>query len=163
MSTCHLCYRFPASQEICTSIMTSSNGNIFCVTGPLCGEFTGHRWIPCTKASDAELWYSWSWSWWILCKSPEGATRRGREHAYGLGAASRLLNTERESVSAKAAGRLFQSGIVRNIEQCQSGDDLSLALGRWRFSWFFESRAGLVARWVFIESGGTASRLWRIL
>ena len=23
----------------------------------------------------------WSWSWWILCKSPEGATRRGREHA----------------------------------------------------------------------------------
>ena len=24
---------------------TSSNGNIFRVTGPLCGEFTGHRWI----------------------------------------------------------------------------------------------------------------------
>ena len=35
--------------------MTSSNGNIFHVTGPLCGEFTGHRWIPRTKASDAEL------------------------------------------------------------------------------------------------------------
>ena len=34
-------------------IMTSSNGNIFRVTGPLCGEFTGHRWIPQTKASDA--------------------------------------------------------------------------------------------------------------
>ena len=27
-------------------MMTSSNGNIFRVTGPLCGEFTGHRWIP---------------------------------------------------------------------------------------------------------------------
>ena len=27
----------------------------FRVTGPLCGEFTGHRWIPLTKASDAEL------------------------------------------------------------------------------------------------------------
>ena len=27
-------------------MMTSSNGNIFCVTGPLCGEFTGHWWIP---------------------------------------------------------------------------------------------------------------------
>ena len=26
-------------------MMTSSNGN-FRVTGPLCGEFTGHRWIP---------------------------------------------------------------------------------------------------------------------
>ena len=36
--------------------MTSSDGNIFRVTGPLCGEFTGHRWIPCTKASDAEFW-----------------------------------------------------------------------------------------------------------
>ena len=28
------------------SLMTSSNGNIFCVTGHLCREFTGHRWIP---------------------------------------------------------------------------------------------------------------------
>ena len=42
-------------------IMTSSNGNIFRVTGHLCGEFTGHRWIPRTKASDAELWcFLWS-------------------------------------------------------------------------------------------------------
>ena len=39
-----------------TCMMTSSNGNIFRVTGPLCGEFTGPRWIPHTKASDAELW-----------------------------------------------------------------------------------------------------------
>ena len=37
-------------------MMTSSNGNNFRVTGPLCGEFTVHRWIPLTKASDAELW-----------------------------------------------------------------------------------------------------------
>ena len=29
--------------------MTSSNGNIFRVTGPLCGELTGHRWIPHTQ------------------------------------------------------------------------------------------------------------------
>ena len=36
--------------------MTSSNGNMFRVTGPLCWEFTGHRWIPHTEASDAELW-----------------------------------------------------------------------------------------------------------
>ena len=34
------------------SMMTSSNGNIFRVTGPLCGELTGHQWIPLTKASD---------------------------------------------------------------------------------------------------------------
>ena len=37
-------------------MMTSSNGNIFRVTGPLWGEFTGHRWILPTKASGAELW-----------------------------------------------------------------------------------------------------------
>ena len=42
-------------------IMTSSNGNIFRVTGPLYGEFTVHRWIPITKASDAEFW-SFLWS-----------------------------------------------------------------------------------------------------
>ena len=43
-------------------MMTSSNGNIFRVTGHLCGEFTGHRWIPRTKASDAELW---CFLWWV--------------------------------------------------------------------------------------------------
>ena len=37
-------------------MMTSSNGHIFRVTGPLCGEFTGLRWITRTKVSDAELW-----------------------------------------------------------------------------------------------------------
>ena len=31
------------------SMMTSSNGNIFRVTGHLCGEFTGDRWIPVQK------------------------------------------------------------------------------------------------------------------
>ena len=42
-------------------IMTSSNGNIFCITGPLWAEFTSHWWIPLTKASDAELWcFLWS-------------------------------------------------------------------------------------------------------
>ena len=38
------------------NMMTSSNGNIFRVTGHLCGEFTGPRWIPHTMASDAGLW-----------------------------------------------------------------------------------------------------------
>ena len=38
------------------TMMTSSNGNIFRVTGHLCGKFTGPRWISRTKASDAELW-----------------------------------------------------------------------------------------------------------
>ena len=42
-------------------MMTSSNENISRVTSPLCGESTNHRWIPLTKASEAELWcYLWS-------------------------------------------------------------------------------------------------------
>ena len=45
-------------------MMTSSNGNIFRVIGPLCGEFTGHRCIPSTKTSDAGLW---SFLW--LCQN----------------------------------------------------------------------------------------------
>ena len=36
-------------------MMTSSNENIFLFTGPLSGEFTGLRWIPLTKSSNAEL------------------------------------------------------------------------------------------------------------
>ena len=40
---------------------TSSNGNIFRVTGPLWGQFTGPWWISLTKTSDAELWcFLWS-------------------------------------------------------------------------------------------------------
>ena len=38
-----------------TSMIMSSNGNIFGVTGPLWGKSTDHRWIPLTKASDTEL------------------------------------------------------------------------------------------------------------
>ena len=42
-------------------MMTSSNGNIIRVTGPLRGESTGYRGIPLTKATDAELWcFVWS-------------------------------------------------------------------------------------------------------
>ena len=58
MSILHKCQAF---------MMTSSNGNISGVTGHLCGEFTGHRWIPYTKASVAELWcFLWSAPEWIV-------------------------------------------------------------------------------------------------
>ena len=54
-------------------MMTSSNRNIFPVTGHLCGEFTGHRWIPRTKASDEELWcFLWSGPEWTVSKQPWG-------------------------------------------------------------------------------------------
>ena len=57
-------------------MMTSSNGNIFRVTGNLHGEFPGPRWIPHTKASDAgfDVFFDLrlnkrlskqSWCWWF--------------------------------------------------------------------------------------------------
>ena len=66
-----------------SNMMTSSNRNIFRVTGPLCGEFTGYQWIPRTKASDEELWcFLWSAPWingWV--NNPEaGDLRRQRAH-----------------------------------------------------------------------------------
>ena len=46
-----LCWGTVACVRSCWAMMTSPDGNIFRVTDPSCGEFTGHRWIPLTKAS----------------------------------------------------------------------------------------------------------------
>ena len=65
------------------NMMTSSNGHIFRVTDPLCGEFTGHRWILRTKASDVELWcLLWSATWingWVNNREGDDL-RRHRAH-----------------------------------------------------------------------------------
>ena len=66
----------------CLFMMTSSNGNIFRVSDPLCGEFTGPRWIPHTEASDAELWFSLispRINGWVN-NSEAGDLRRHRAH-----------------------------------------------------------------------------------
>ena len=72
----HIPVSCPRNNKSTRPIMKSSNENIFRVTGPLCGEFASHRWLPHTKASDAELWCflcdlslnKWlskqSWGWW---------------------------------------------------------------------------------------------------
>ena len=62
VQNCHISHeRFSHCSMFSELMMTSSNENIFRVTGHLCGEFTGQRWIPRTKASDAELWcFLWS-------------------------------------------------------------------------------------------------------
>ena len=55
------CITRSSAAMVFTIMMTLSNGNIFSITGHLCGEFTGHRWIPRTKANEAELWcFLWS-------------------------------------------------------------------------------------------------------
>ena len=87
-------------------MMTSSNGNIFRVTGHLCGEFTGHRWIPCTKTSDADLWcFLWSAPWincWVYNREA-GDLRRQRAHCDG-----RHFNV---------SGSLYLCGIVTNSSE----------------------------------------------
>ena len=64
-------------------MLTSSNVNIFRVTGPIRGEFTGHRWIPYAQASGAELWcFLWSAPWingWVNNRKA-GDLRRHRAH-----------------------------------------------------------------------------------
>ena len=45
--------------------MPSSNEKKIRVTGPLCGDFTGQRWIPRTKASGAEPWCFLSSNGWV--------------------------------------------------------------------------------------------------
>ena len=54
--------------------MTSSNGNIFRVTGPLCGEFTGHRWIPLMFTLICALINGW------VSNREAGDWRRHRAH-----------------------------------------------------------------------------------
>ena len=53
-------------------IMTSSNGNIFRVTDPLCGEFTGLQQRPVTRSFDVFFdlrldgrLSKHSWGWWL--------------------------------------------------------------------------------------------------
>ena len=61
------------------SMMTSSSGNIFRVTGPVWGESSVHRWIPLTKASDAELLY-FLWSAPDTAEQAIGDLRRHNAH-----------------------------------------------------------------------------------
>ena len=64
--------RLHSSADFRYYMTTASNGNIFHVTGHLYGEFTVHRWIPRTKASDVDVFFdlrlnkllskqSWGW------------------------------------------------------------------------------------------------------
>ena len=57
-----------AMQMGCLFIMTPSNGNIFRVSAPSCGESTGHLWIPLTKGQlNADLWCFFV----VTCVSPK--------------------------------------------------------------------------------------------
>ena len=63
-------------------MMTSSNRTIFRVTGHLCGEFTGHRWIPHKGQWRVSLMFTLICAWikgWIN-NGETGDLRRHRAH-----------------------------------------------------------------------------------
>ena len=63
--------------------MASSNGNIFRVTGPLWGEFTGHRWIPTQRPvtrSFGVFYLIWAWIHRWVNNYEAGDFRRHRVH-----------------------------------------------------------------------------------
>ena len=91
---------FDGPRHTINRMMTSSNWNISRVTDHLCVEFTGHRWIPRTKASDAELWCflsyapgkkrlsKQSWGWWFetpshsLWRHCNGLSSKDQSHKF---------------------------------------------------------------------------------
>ena len=71
---CSKTLRHQKTLLICLFMMTSSNGNIFRVTGPLCGEFTSPGEFPTqrpvTRSFDVDLRLNkrlskQSWGWWF--------------------------------------------------------------------------------------------------
>ena len=64
-------------------VMTSWNGNIFHIMGPLCGDFTGNRWIPIKKGQwRRALMFSLISAWingWVNNREA-GDLRRNRSH-----------------------------------------------------------------------------------
>ena len=101
-------------------MMTSSHGNFFCVTGPLCAEFTGHRWIPhkrpVTRSYDVffdlrlNKWSSkQSWGWWF-----ETQSRSWWRHCNGVDRSQLMhqiikltvyLNAVTDAITHKCGGR----------------------------------------------------------
>ena len=69
-------------------MMTSSNGNVFRVTGPLRGESTGDRWILFAKASDTELWCAWTNVW---ANNRDAGDLRCQDAHYGVTVMSQCM------------------------------------------------------------------------
>ena len=78
-----ICSKRCIHTKFAVDMMMSSNRNISALLAFLCGEFTSHRWIPLTKASDAALWMcclicAWTNGW--IKNRNAGDLRRHRAH-----------------------------------------------------------------------------------
>ena len=108
--------------------MTSLKWYIFRVTGPLWGESTGHRWIPLTKANDAELWC------FVSCASEQTVEEKSRRRwsdtpwcslwrfvmhstLFPRGLQNMRLPNGSGFINTMGAWHLFQAGVVRFYNQ----------------------------------------------
>ena len=122
LTKCQLCGKRLQCHHHAGVMMTSSNGNIFCVTGPLRGEFTGPGEFPkqrpvtridvffdlrLNKRLSKQPWGWWfeapSWSLWRQCN--------GNEY-----------------------------DVTPHISSCQIG---TVSVWKQRYLWFIKSKAGL--------------------
>ena len=152
---------------ICTFMMTSSNGNIFCVTVPLYGEFTGHRWIPRTKVSDAGLWC-------LLWSAPEKTAEQpivrlmiwdaialimtslywhratGRLHITGMRLAPSQWETSLQSNAVSHwLGAKLESALHKHWSYC------SVHWNKWQINWHEITLATLMSCWIINTNGYT--------
>ena len=102
-------------------MMTSSNGNIFRVTGPLCGEFTGLGEFPTqrpvTRSFDVffdmrsnKRLSKQSWGWWF--EMPSLSLWRHRNVVDGLGDGKTNLGMERDQQRRKYIFHFYRISVA---------------------------------------------------
>ena len=121
----------------------SSNGNIFCVTGHLFGEFTGHRWIPQTKgqwcrALIFSLICVWINSW--VNNDEAGDLRRHSAH-YDVTVMQVMLKMPILDVSLKISNLIFQPPLpgANKLIRCHVGLFFLCSLTLGKFALNFKS------------------------
>ena len=141
-------------------MMASSNGKCFRVTGPLCGEFTGHRWIPLTKASDAEFWYFsliWAWTNSYVKNRNAGDLRRHLAHYnvtvmrrwHNRYPSIRLRHTHREQL---CQFNLYGQGTYTESMESSETGQTDLYHSTWIFQCNINCYCGVFVRVCFIKT-----------
>ena len=93
-------------------MMTSSNENKLRVTGPLCGEFTSHGWIPLKNTSCAVFWcfFICAWTNGRINNQVGGDLRRHRAHYDVTVKWFLTINTNFEAI--KKSYRIFRFVLI---------------------------------------------------
>ena len=113
-------------------MMMSSNGNIFRITGPLCGEFTGHGEFPTqrpvtqsfdvffdlNKRLSKQPWGWWfetpSWSLWRQC-NVSTLRQRQNDRLFADDIFKRIFLNGNIKISNKISLKFVPTGLINNI------------------------------------------------